>query len=99
MRNNIIKAREEQRIRFSSENIYSNSGMNSKQIESLIILSNEIYEIISKAQKTLWLSHRAIHRIIKVARSIADYEKVESISSAHILEAIQYRGQWLLIDR
>ena len=39
----------------------------------------------------LGMSARAVHRVIKVARTIADYEESQEIGKTHLLEAISYR--------
>ena len=47
--------------------------------------------MFQKAVKKLYLSSRACHSILKVARTIADLDNKQSISSTHLLEAIQHR--------
>ena len=50
-----------------------------------------VKEVLNKSAKQLDLSARAYHRIIKLARTIADLETSPEISENHILEALQYR--------
>jgi magnesium chelatase family protein len=54
-------------------------------------LSEDAKEILTVSAEKLNISARAYHRIIKIARTIADMEQSELIERAHILEALQYR--------
>ena len=47
--------------------------------------------LLKAAMKQLYLSARAFHRILKLARTIADLENSETIGVTHLAEAIQYR--------
>ena len=71
--------------------IKTNSEMNSKDISNLIDLSKEVKETLDKSAVMLGLSARAYHRVIKLARTIADLEQKKEIGLPHILEALQYR--------
>ena len=60
-------------------------------MHELFPLPAESAQVLEKAVDKLHLSMRAYTRIIKVAQTIADLEGADSISPAHILEAVQYR--------
>jgi magnesium chelatase family protein len=93
IRARILQAREMQKDRFAKlkKGIKTNTEMNSKDISNLIDLSKEVKEILDRSAIKLGLSARAYHRVIKLARTIADLEKKENIELPHILEALQYR--------
>jgi magnesium chelatase family protein len=89
----IIEARKKQKERFDTlkYKIKTNSEVEAKDINKLFSLDNETKEILNISAKKLNLSARAYHRIIKLARTIADLDDSENINKSHILEAIQYR--------
>jgi magnesium chelatase family protein len=77
--------------RFGEHGIYNNT-MSTDQIEKYCTLTKDAEEIIRKAFDRLNLSMRGYHKIMKVARTIADIEESAMIEAAHIQEAIMYRS-------
>jgi len=89
----VIKARGLQHNRFQVFNrkIATNSEMNVKDLGAMVKLSKEVRDLLDDSAERLALSARAYHRVIKIARTIADLESSEDVKANHILEAIQYR--------
>jgi magnesium chelatase family protein len=92
IRERVIRARDRQLQRFQGEKIYSNAHMSSRQIRKYCNISADCERLLESAMTRLGLSARAHDRILKVSRTIADLEGVESIGAGHISEAIQYRS-------
>ena len=92
IRERVTAAREIQLRRFEGLNIHCNAMMNSAMLRQFAPLSKECSMLLESAMTQLNLSARAYDRIIKVARTIADLEGVESIAPHHISEAIGYRA-------
>jgi len=93
IRERVTKSREIQVKRFSEfNNIHYNAQMGVKQIRKFCKLNDESMNLLKTAMERLNLSARAFDRILKVSRTIADLDGVESINSTHISEAIQYRS-------
>ncbi len=88
----INRVREIQRERFKNDGILTNAEMGSKEIAKYCKINQDSERLLKKAFEKLNLSARGTTRILKVARTIADIEGAKDISSAHIAEAIQYRG-------
>ncbi len=80
-----------QKNRFSDSNVY-NSAMGSDAIDIHCQLTSAAQEIMKKAFSRLKLSMRGYHKIIKVARTIADLEESQIIDVSHVQEAIMYRS-------
>lgn len=89
IRNRIKNARKIQKNRFKDTRI--NSDIKTKELYRVAPLSKEVVEILNKSAEQLQLSARAYHRVIKIARTIADLDGKEHIAINHILEALQYR--------
>jgi magnesium chelatase family protein len=66
--------------------------MKPRHVKKFCRLDQAGENLLSGAVRQLGLSARAYHRILKVARTVADLEGSESIASHHLLEAIQYRS-------
>jgi magnesium chelatase family protein len=75
----------------SKRKIKTNSEMNVKELGVFVPLAPEVKELLNDSAERLALSARAYHRVIKIARTIADLENSENVEVNHILEAIQYR--------
>lgn len=89
----VIGARVRQKERFKKlgKNINTNSEMNVKDLSSVVKLEDEVRDLLDNSAERLGLSARGYHRVIKIARTIADLENSQEVQANHILEAIQYR--------
>ncbi|HOX99848.1 MAG TPA: YifB family Mg chelatase-like AAA ATPase [Smithellaceae bacterium] len=88
----VNKARDIQKERFNSDRVMCNSRMTEKQIKKFCYIDEEAHKLIEMAIEKLGLSARAVNRILKVSRTIADLENDEHIRTSHVAEAIQYRS-------
>ncbi|GAA6135386.1 YifB family Mg chelatase-like AAA ATPase [Oceaniserpentilla sp. 4NH20-0058] len=68
-----------------------NAQLSQQQMSYVCNLSPQLSQMLEDALDKLGLSARAYHRIIKVARTIADLAQSPSIDKAHLLEALSYR--------
>ena len=87
----------QERVQAARERQQQRSGManfrlGSKQIKQVCVLDDDNRRLLELAMQRLSLSARAAHRILKVARTIADLEGAAQIGSTHLSEAIQYRS-------
>lgn len=87
----VMGARDRQNKRFSESSIQVNAQMDVRAIEKLCPLDDESESLLTQAVRRLGLSMRAFHRMIKVARTIADLESSDAIRQEHVAEALQYR--------
>ena len=92
VRERVNRAREIQRSRFKGKKIFCNAHMGPRHISHYCAMGEEEKKLLETAMERLSLSARAYHRIIKVARTIADLAGDEGITVSHLAEAIQYRS-------
>ena len=99
IRARVQAARDIQNKRFSSNgssDIVCNADMRVGEIRQFCKLQDEGQSLMRAAMSQMNLSARAYHRILKLARTIADLAGDEEIQSAHLAEALQYRPKLMM---
>lgn len=91
IRNRVAKAREIQMKRYAEEAIWFNSQLSPKIIKKYCQLGTREQDLLEATFTKLNLTARTYHRIVKVARTIADLDGSECINTRHLSEAICYR--------
>jgi len=92
MRERIGKARKIQQLRFQGTGISFNAQMGPNQIKEFCVLGSKEKGFVEQAFNALNLSARAYHKILKVARTIADLDGSDNICEEHLAGAIAYRS-------
>ncbi len=92
IRARVQAARLLQAERFRKEaNLYCNAQMGAREVRQYCTLDAASHALLRQAVSRLGLSARAFHRIVKIARTIADLEAAPSLRESHVAEAVQYR--------
>ena len=91
VRGRVISARAVAKSRFTGLPITTNSEMGVRELKRFAPLSESGTKLLVDSARRLNLSARAYHRVIKLARTIADLGASEHICDEHLLEALQYR--------
>lgn len=91
IRQRVIAARSIQQKRFGRSQIYCNAQMSNRHLKKWCAVDRETSDLLEVAVDKMGLSARALNRIIKIGRTIADLSQEEAIAAGHIAEAIQYR--------
>ncbi|MGN0151402.1 MAG: YifB family Mg chelatase-like AAA ATPase [Wujia sp.] len=92
IRERVERARQIQAKRFDGETINFNAQMDGKMLQKYVSLPQEGQELMEHAFRNMSLSARGTHRILKLARTIADLDGSDSIKVIHLREAIFYRN-------
>lgn len=92
IKDRVILAQKIQIERYKDDGIYFNSQLTASLIEKYCVLGEAEREILKGVFDRLQLSARAYHKILKIARTIADLEQSKDISVVHIAEAVQLRN-------
>ena len=85
-------ARARQQARYAGSGVSCNAALSARQVAAYCALDADCQAIVERACEKYHLSMRAVSRVQKVARTIADLAGEERISRAHVLEALKYRS-------
>ena len=90
----VARARARQRQRFAeygAPDVFTNAAASATLIEKVVNPDKESQALLLQAAERFNLSARAYHRVLKVARTLADLAGVERVARPHIAEALSYR--------
>jgi magnesium chelatase family protein len=93
VRARVVAARDRQTRRFRTHpGVFANAQMGPRDVREFCATDDAAESLLRAAVDRLGLSARAYHRVLRLARTIADLEGAERIEVAHVAEAVQYRG-------
>ncbi|GIV65965.1 MAG: Fis family transcriptional regulator [Bellilinea sp.] len=96
VRSRVESARQIQRERFKEDGLSCNADMRPAEIRKYCVLDETGTNLMRTAMQQFQLSARAYHRILKLARTIADLAASPNIQTTHLAEALQYRNRSFL---
>ena len=88
----VVRARQIQLERYKIFRLFSNSQLPAKLIKQFCKLDSACLDMMERSVRKYHLSARAYHRVLKVARTIADLDGAPEIAAPHLAEAVQYRS-------
>ncbi len=88
----VWRARDRQRARLAGTGARTNADLGPEEIARFCGPTPDGRRLLERATRTLALSARAFHRILRVARTLADLSDAERVDAAHIAEAVAYRA-------
>lgn len=99
MRDRVIRARTRQRLRYAhtaaarpqADAGFTNASAPARLLAPVSRLDSDARALLVRAADRLALSARAYHRVLRVARTIADLDDVDAVRRDHLAEALRYR--------
>lgn len=92
IRSRVMAARERQKIRYKSSPYHFNGELPGREVEKYCVLHTAEQRFLEQVFEAGQMSVRAYHKVIKLARTIADLEGAEDITSSHLSEAVCYNS-------
>ena len=93
VRGRVAAARARQKARYAGTKLVTNADMGPKELNAYVALDAAGEQMMKAAVRQLQLSARGYHRVLKLARTIADLSEVDHVSVSHLAEALQYRAR------
>ncbi|MCK5041609.1 MAG: YifB family Mg chelatase-like AAA ATPase [Sphingomonadales bacterium] len=91
----VARARDIQTVRYKaqdkSKTVRTNAQLDGKLLEKLVVLDEKAQNLMTNAVEKMKLTARGYHRVLRVARTLADLDAQENVSSHHVAEALSYR--------
>ena len=96
IRERVQAARERQLQRFIGTKLTCNAEMGPSEVRDFCNVDASAEKLLKAAMQQMHLSARAFHRILKLARTIADLAESDAIAANHVAEAVQYRPRRIM---
>ncbi len=87
----VAQARSVQEARFVDNNVQQNADLEGEQLHEVASPDAEGQDLLNKTAERFSLTARGYHRVLRVARTIADLDESESVRKPHVAEALSYR--------
>ncbi len=92
IRQRVERTQEFQRERYKNEKFSFNGELDGRSVEKYCVMTGEAEALLEQAYTQFQFSTRAYHKILKVARTVADMEASEKLQPEHVCEALTYRA-------